>query len=255
MNHTTRRTLCLSLMFLVGAGLFLGCGPENLDDPAYLAQLSESGIINDAADKDAAPMKMPSMMDTTRDAQDKVRGLQRPGMGGPGMRMPGAPGVAGQPGIAADGPVGAVAAPAVAAVPVPVVQAPGAVTVAPTIYEELPPVVTHTAEAHQVERDILHIQNVVRNTPMVEEHVVATNHHTRHLLQTNIINQSSFIRNVSFAPTATESVEVLPTTEVVLPTVDLGFIPRPIVPVPGCAPWLGGGFHRFCGGVGPGLLR
>lgn len=198
MNTTAKRSFNVSLLFLMGAALFLGaCGPE-LDDPSFLAQAASM-----EASTDANAMQAQNAM-----PQDENKDVQ-PMMGNQGEVQ------------------AAVAAPVVAQLPGVATSLPPRVIVDPTI-------VTNTAEQRLAAREILVEQPVIRRMPSVNIHDINTNLHTERKFHTTVYNQPSFGGVVRTIPTATESVTVLPTTEVTLPAI-MG--PGAIAPVvaPGAA--------------------
>lgn len=183
MNTTAKRSFNVSLLFLVGAALFLGaCGPE-LDDPSFLAQAASMEASADAN----------AMQDHNKMPQDENKDAQ------PMMDNQGEAQVA-------------VAAPVVA-------QLPGVATTLPPQVIVDPTIVTNTAETRLAAREILVEQPVIRRRPSVNIHDINTNLHTARKFHTTVYNQPSFDGVVRTIPTATESVTVLPTTEVNLPAI------------------------------------
>lgn len=192
MNHTSKKTLQFAAMILAGATFFMGgCGPENLDDPTYLADL-DSESASDAADKSAAPMDKPM------DDQANVP--------------------------AAVPPAGAVVTPAA------VVQLPEAFVELPSEHRAQPPIVTQSGEQINYNRRILFQKDIHVAQPAIEQHLVTKNVHTHRQYQTNVINHPSFRRDVAFAHTASESAEVLPTTVVTAPTAAARGVVAPAIP-------------------------
>ncbi len=151
----------------------------------------------------------------------------------------------------------------------------------PTIYSQMPPrvavdptIITNTAEQRNLVRKISVEQPIIRNQPSLNIHNVNTNIHTEREFHTTVYNRPSFANVVRPTATATESVNVLPTTEVNVPAVGaiapavgavapaLGVgIGAGIAPWghglwntwgirPKCARYLSGGFFRNCA-VGP----
>jgi hypothetical protein len=225
MNHIMKSALCLSTMLLVGAALFIsGCGPENLEDQAYLSQLSDNGLTSDAADKDASADK-----DEDMDDQDKDKMKEKQGENVEGVQQ---------------GQAVAVGIPLVETIVLPPAFVPE-----PPIYETLPPIIIPTSEAIAETQDIIHEREIFRHVPTIEEHVITSSLNQNHVFHDTIINTSSYGLEVIPSPMVmTETVQVLPTTEITLPTVYEPVIgPGPFFGgVPGCgAPWLSGGFYRF----------
>lgn len=222
MNHTTERSLRVSLLLLVGAALLIsGCGPENLDDPSYLAQLDESGMIDDAsAKKDAMPIKAMDMDDNDMMDDDKA-GVDDTIIAG------------------------------VAAIPTEVVQLPDRVVELPPQVVSEQPLVYNTQEDVNYQQRILHERKIHKLQPTVEDHLIKKNLHTHKQFHTTVINHPSFRKNVGFAQTYSESDEVLPTTEVTEATAVV--VGGPVVGAapfagarPGCDRWLSGSFYRYC---------
>lgn len=229
MNHVSLRFVRFASILLVGATTFFmsGCGPQDIDDPSYL-----DSAINDA-DKDAGPTEE---MPTEGAPQMGPDANKQPEMNMPPQE--GAPAVVG--------------APAVAVAPTPVIQLPDAFVKLPSQAVHTPPAEFNTEEDINYQRRVLHQRDIHRFSPTIENHLVRKNLLTHNQYQTNIINHPSFARRVAFASTAAVSAEVLPTTEITVPTVTYGtaFVGG-IGVAPGCAPWLSGGFYRRCGGAGP----
>jgi hypothetical protein len=216
MNHTTKRSLRLSSMLLVGAALYMGaCGPENLDDASYIDQLSDAQMI-DGADQEAGHTPA-----APADGDDKGMPEQR---GGAPM----------------------VGAPVVAA---PVIQLPDTFVAAPPQAVAQPPVIVNTREDVNFQRNVFHQQDVHVLQPTVEQHLVANHELVNDKFHTTVINHPTFSRNVMVTADAAEIAEVLPTTVVTEPVAVLPGAVAPIGPIGGigCRPWLSGGFWRNCG--------
>src|SRR5690606_16178884 len=103
----------------------------------------------------------------------------------------GAPGVAATPRVA---PVvkrgGVLVAPPIR--PIPVVKLPPGFVRAPTLVAPQPPIITHSNEQRLFERDILHVRDVIKPQPSVNNHLITNNLVTNHRYKTNIINRPSF---------------------------------------------------------------
>lgn len=247
MNHTTKRSLRLSSMLLVGTALYLGaCGPENLDDPSYIAQLSEDGMIDSATKDDAQMPAAPADEDAQKEApQGMQQGMPQGSPQGMPQGMEGQPMMAGAP------------AP-VAVVPVPVVQLPDTFVQLPPEVVAEPPSVFNTAEDVNFQRRVLHEKDIHVIKPVVEQHLIKNNLLIEDKFHTTVINHPTFRRDIAVASDVAEVAEVLPTTEVTAPVaVEPGLFLGGIGgfgggfggPI-GCRPWLSGGFWRNCG-AGP----
>lgn len=123
----------------------------------------------------------------------------------------------------------------------------------PTRVVSEPTIVTNTGEERAVNRDVLIEKNVHVLQPSLNRHLINTNYHTNYQYKTNIVRHPSFANQVVNTATATSSAQVLPTTEetaeaVVGPAVNVGY-GYGFGHHYGCAPWLSGGFHRFCRGA------
>lgn len=236
MNNTTRR---VSVLLLVGAAFYLGgCGPENLDDPAYLAQLSDNGMINNAAEKEANAGKAAMMKG---DKEGCAAGEEQPAK----MEM-------------------ARPAPQVA-------QLPGRFVRLPSRAVTEPPVVTNSEEDQLSQQDVLIQRDVHVFKPMVNEHLIKKNLMINNKYHTTVINHPTFRNQVAVTSSVSSTEEVLPTTEVTTPTVDygtsyLGGVGYAGVPFPyqgylsfgsrwgvrpNCDRYLSGGFYRYCGEPNP----
>jgi len=238
--NTTKHTFILSLLLLVGTALFLGgCGPENLDDPAYLAQLADSAMINEA-DKDA---ESDQMRQNEGDEDQQRQGMRQDGRGGPGQGLMGQGAMAGGPGQGAmaggpgqgamaggPAPVGGVAAvPAVAVPAVPVVELPPLFVEEPPLFVENPLIHTTTGEHHAFNQPVIHRQRTFENTPHLNTHVITSAVNTQHILAPERIISHTFAGEVIPQPTVfTETTEVLPTVVIEAPPV----VAPPIVPIP-----------------------
>lgn len=230
MNHITLKTLRVS-MLLVGASLYLGgCGPENLDDPSYLAQLEDAGIAaaDDETKKDDA-------------GQDNMA------MQGQAMA---APANIGQPVVAG--------APVVAAVPpIPVVQLPDIHVKLPTRVAPQPPVLTHSAEGRAIVQNRFHHRDILVPKPHVNTHNIHTTTTINNKFQDRIIDQPSFRNVITASASGGMTTEVLPTLHVTAPPVNFGTAvipgpgPGPIGVRPLCNRYFSGGFYRYCGPARP----
>ena len=247
MNHTAKLSLQIFAMVLVGATVFMGgCGPDNLDDPTYIADIGNSESANDAADNTATPNK--PMMDDNEQPTDQQKGPEGAPTGGApegGMQDGGAPMAMPEGGA----PVVGVAA---IAPPTRVVQLPPAFVKLPPEFRAQPPVITQSGEQIAVNQTVLHQRDIHVAQPAIEKHLISKNIHTHHQYRTDTILHPSFRRDVAFAQTASTSAEVVPGTVVTAPTAvvpGIVGIGGPIFPGrPYCAPWYSGGLLRACGG-------
>jgi hypothetical protein len=221
MNNTTKSSV-VSLILV--CAMFLGaCGPQNLDDQSYLAQMAsaDAGSYDPSANGGNA--------------------------NGNGMGQP-----SGQPAGQAQGmgmgaPMGAVE------------QLPTIYSQLPTQVTGQPPVITNTAEQRFINQKVVVEQPVINNQPSINYHRPNTNFNTDTEYHTTVYNQPSFANVVVPTATATASEVVLPTTTVDLPAAvapAIGALPigYPFYNtwgwVPSCARYLSGGFFRDCA-VGP----
>lgn len=227
MNHIALKTLHVSLL-LVGAALFLGgCGPENLDDPSYLAQLGDNHIAaNEESQKDADAMGASHA---------------------PAAVVPVKAAVAVAP---------VVAAPAVAVVP------PVAVKQLPDVHVKLPPrfapkpdILTASGEQRGIFQNRYFHRDIFVPQKTLNTHTIHTATTINDKFQDRVIEQPSFGNRIVHTASAAKTVEVLPTLHAVAPAVNLGTIVGPPVigAIPGpiggpCARYFGGGFRRYCAG-------
>lgn len=202
----TKRALSVSLLLLAGTAFLGGCGPENIDDMAY---------VTDAADKDAEVAK-PAMPEATEEEE-------------------------------ADKPVAA---------PATTIAAPTQVVQLPTRYVRLPsqaqteaPVITNSREDRQFAQDVLHQRNVHIHQPSINKHLIHKNLMINNKYHTTVVNHPSFRNVVGMTSSVSQTTEELPTTVVNAPTTNYvgGFYNVGYGVRPGCAPWLSGGFYRYCG--------
>jgi len=204
-----------------------GCGPQDANDPDYLMQLRNSGVIND---KDDAAMQAPA------DAQAQAPQGQE-------MQAP-----QGQAPVAAG-------APAVAAVPVvaipEVIIAPPAIVVAPTVVEQLPPVVINTGEERRFAREVHHFREIQRLQPSITQHTVNNVTRVHHRYFTKIVNVPTHATQVCPTFASFQTAEVMPIVEVTLPVAET------IIPCPigiGCGPGIGIGGPGIGLGLGGGFF-
>lgn len=203
-------------LFVVGAALFMaGCGPENFD-----AQAFDAAMTNDAVEKDAGAMANEEA-DEDKDEEKEM--------------------------------------PKVATT---TIAAPTAVVKLPTRYVRLPsqaqsqvPTISHSREDRQAEQDIMYERNVHIYKPHVNKHLIHKNLMLNNKYHTTIINHPSYRNDVAMSSSVSRTDEVLPTTVVESPTtVYRGFYGYGIGATtygvrPGCAPYLSGGFYRYCNQV------
>lgn len=241
MNNTTKSSLSISLLLLVGAALFLGaCGPE-MEDPAFLAQAASMDADSASQDED----RDSAMTDLRNKAmpQDQEDNQAAP-----------------QPMVGA---VGAAAA---------VVKLPPRYAQLPTRVVPNAPTLTTTGEQRVFERDILVEQPVINDQANVNTHVINNHVNTNTKYHTTVYNRQTFANRLAMTASASATAEVLPTTEVQLPSIvapavgvgigvgvygpsipynwgwnpTWGVVPGSLGGRPGCARYLSGGFHRRC---------
>ncbi|HXW52531.1 MAG TPA: hypothetical protein VEL47_00370 [Myxococcota bacterium] len=284
MNNMTKHALRFSALLLVGASLYLtGCGPENLDDAAYFAELSDNSAVVDSAAQNAVmprpTMGKPAMangngrgMAGRHDADRNGHQMRGQHMRGADMRGGMYGGMYGRGGAAVEGVQGVpgyaagIAMPAVGQV----AQLPDTFVELPAVLDPQVPVVTNTGELRNYNRRILHEQKVFVDQPMVNQHLITNNLNTERIYHTTVINRPSFREDVAVAQTfsvtpdvvtpttvVTEPTAVLPgvaaVAPVVAPAVGVGLPYNPLynlgygfgMPL-GCNPYYSGGFARFC---------
>lgn len=227
MNRLSFRVLISSASLVLGLTMLVGCGPQDVNDPDYLMQLRNSGVIND---KDDAALANADAPQGQPEGQPQGQDAQAP---------------QGQPGAVAGGPAVA-AVPAVVAIPE-VIIAPPAIVVAPTIVEQLPPVVINTAEERRFAREVHHFREIHRLQPSITQHTVNNVTRVHHRYFTKIVNVPSHATQVCPTFASFQTAEVMPTVEVTLPVVET------IIPCPigiGCGPGVGFGLG-FGRGIGP----
>lgn len=237
MNQTTKVMLRFSTLILVGSALYLGgCGPVDIDDPAYLAQLSENESIADAADKDADATKAPTMMMKSNDPVNAVKqnddrnNPKRDMKAGNNMR-PGMQGMANGVAGAAGAEVAGVAA--VGVVPVEVVELPPTFAKLPPEVIAQPPVITTSGENRQFIQNRLFEKDIHIMQPNVNQHLISNNTTINNQFHTNEIFHPSFANEVAVTGTVVETTQILPTTRIVepaiiTPPVFVGAVPGPI---------------------------
>jgi hypothetical protein len=209
MNHITKSTLILTVLALVGTAFLGGCGPENIDGFA-----NDSAMINDAADKDAAPAK--TAMPAVNDDDEAV----------------------------------VVPATKVVTAPTAVVQLPSRYVRLPSQAQTEAPVITNSREDREFAQDIYHQRNIHVYQPNINKHLIHKNLMINKKFHTTVINHPSYRNDVAMTSSVGETNEELPTTVVTSPTVTYGGFYNVGYGVrPGCARWLSGGFHRNCGGA------
>jgi hypothetical protein len=236
MNHTTKRSLRLSLLLLVGAALYLGgCGPENLDDPSYLAQLSEAEMVDSAKNEEEgeAPKHMHGKhamghhpMRGGREMNNQPMAYRRPGQ--PEMVAPAEVAVAGGP----------------------VIDLPPQFVRVPSEVVAQPPVITNTGEQINYRQPVLFEKEIREIQPNVNLHHVQKNLLIDKKYHTTVIRQPIASEVVTFGSDVAETDAVLPTTVVDAPLAFGGTAFGYAGFGPGCRPWLSGGFWRYCG-AGP----
>lgn len=227
--NTSRKPLLLIAMFMVGATAFLGgCGPENLDDPTYLADIDSSDSVKEDDPMNPNP-NMPNSMDPNN--PNRPNGMMKPALPGPN---------------------GAVA---------PVIELPPVYGKAPPVVTAQPPVLTNTGEVRPIHQNVLIERDIHVLQPAQNTHNIHYPKRTDTQTRDNFILHPTTQNNVVITGSASATAAVLPPTTVVAPTVALpGVVTAlpaigiaPIAPVaPFCAPYLSGGMLRACGPLGYG---
>jgi hypothetical protein len=201
--------ICLS--FIAGGLFLVGCGPENLDISA--------AMMNDTADKEMYPKK--SAMHSHNNEDDEMEESAKQAK--PQMRD-------------------------AASVPVEVVQLPPSYARLPSVVEAEAPVITHSGERREAMRDVIIERDIFIAQPHLNKHLIEKNVTINNKYQDHVHYQPSFANEVAIAPTTVvQTEERLPTTVDTAPAVTVPGVIAPIALGPYCAPWLSGGFHRFCG--------
>lgn len=230
MNRISSRIFGIASLIVGGSIVLGGCGPQDLNDPEYMAQLKDAGIDN-AEDKMLA-------QDTTAPMGDQQAMPQ-----GQNMPQDQAQPVEGTP--VATAPVEGVAAvPAVAAVPVvpavPVVALPPAFVREPDLVNPMPTTVVNTGEIQPVSRLVEHYREIVQPQDNVRIHNIHTPYSEHHRFRQRVINVPTARTIVTASNSAAFTQEILPTEVISLPIVDYGPV------FAGC----GGGWGGWGGGGG-----
>lgn len=182
-----------------------GCGPQNLNDEAFLAQLSEPGL-----DQNGIMNKDDSKDDQASD-DDQNDGMQRQGAQPAQMVAPAA---------MADG-----------------VKLPPYHLRAPTVVDRQPTVVLHSGEQRNSEREIHHWRTILKPQLTLTKHRVHHQHTDRHFYHTNIVHNPSTCTQVYHTHEGLRTDEVVPTVETTTPVTVA--CPGPGV-CPGPRPYWGG---------------
>jgi hypothetical protein len=217
MNNTAKRSVRVSLLLLVGATLFLGA--------CGLENLDDATYLAQMASADASNEGEQKDANQATDMQAQQ---------------------------------GAEAMPAQAAVVAnPVVKLPSSYAQMPTRVVAEPTVVTNSGEQRNFDRDIIVEQPILRDRRTHNIHRINKHFNTNTKYHSTIYNRDIHTNSVVVTGSASATAEVLPTTEVNLPSVV-----APAVGVglgvgyglgyntwgwrPECARYLSGGFFRNC---------
>ncbi len=177
------------IMAILAVGLvsFLGgCGPQNLSDADYLAQLSEAGLAKDGDD----------MQDQGDQEGNDAQG---------------------QDDNAPASSVSSSSVPAPMPQPVMVRKLPPRHLRAPTVVERQAPIVLETSEQRDVEQDIHHWKTILRPQATITNHRIHNVLNRKHIYHTNIVNHPTTCTKVFHTSQVLETQEVTPTVEQTAP--------------------------------------
>lgn len=233
MNRISSRIFGIASLIVGGSIVLGGCGPQDLNDPEYMAQLKDAGIDN-------AEDKMPGQ-DTAAPAMGDQQQAMPQGQEPQGQNMPQdqAQPVEGTP-VAAAPVAGVAAVPVVPAIPV-VALPPGFVR-EPDLVNPLPTTVVNTGEVRPVARVVEHYREILQPQDNVRIHNIHQPYSEHHRFRQRVINIPTARTVITTSNSAAFTQEILPTEIVSLPLVDYGPV------FAGC----GGGFGGWGGWGGGG---
>ena len=145
----------------------------------------------------------------------------------------------------------------------PKVMAPAVeVTQLPTRHVRLPsrvqaeqPVITNSDERREFAQDVIHESHVHVLQPSINKHNIHRNLTINNKYHTTLFNHPSFRNDITTTSSVSRTDEELPTTVIDSPTTNVVNVGTYYGYGRYCAPWLSGGFHRFCGGAYPHYYR
>lgn len=163
-----------------------GCGPQNLNDEAYLAQLAEAGLDQNGVmskDDQGASDSQSSDDDGSDDSRSEAPA----------------------------------AAPMAPMNMEPVVKLPPRHLRAPTVVERQPTVVLNSGEVRNTERDVHHWRTILKPQLTLTKHRVHHRYTENHKYHTNIVHNPSTCTQVYHTHEALRTDEVEPTVETTSP--------------------------------------
>lgn len=236
MNRTSSRLFSIASLIIGGAIVLGGCGPQDLNDPDYLAQMDDAGI--NSAEK-------PAMDD--KGAEAPMAGQQQPmDQNAPqGQAQQAGPdgGAGGAP--VAGGPVGPVG-PACVGGGCPLVELPPQFIREPDLVTPLPPTQVNTFEQRNFRQLIDHYREILVPQDNVRVHNINSTLGVHHRFRQRIINIPTSRTVITTTGNTVLTQEALPDEVVTLPLVDYGppIIPCAPLPVIAPVPYFGG--PGFC---------
>lgn len=209
--------LTVSLVAFLG-----GCGPQNLSDADYLAQLSDAGLAKDGDNSDDQGDDNTDKGQDDSQAQDDNNDNNAP------------------------------ATMSASAMPKPVVPVRKLRPInmrSPTVLERQAPVILESSEQREVEQDIHHWKTIVRPQATITNHRIHNVLKKNHIFHTNIVNQPSTCTKVFNTSQVVETQVVEPTVEETAPVRVgcpgvIGGCPARLIPGAGGYPY-GYGYNRW----------
>lgn len=219
MNRISSRLLAIASLVVTGTLVLGGCGPQDLNDPDYLAQMRDAGV-------DSAEMQM----------DDKGQNVMMQDQSQPVMQEA-------TPVAVEAAPVAVEAVPVVEPVPVPipVVELPPQFVREPDLVNPMPTTVVNTGEQRNFSQLVEHYREIWQPQENVRVHNINNTLGVHHRYRQRVINAPVARTVVTTTGNTVFTQELLPTEVVSLPVVDYG----PVF-AGGCGGFGGWGGGGYC---------